>query len=262
MIHTLIIPDIHGRLFWKEALNKFSKEDYPNIDIIFLGDYLDPYEFEHISKEQAIINFEEIIRIAKEDNRIHLLLGNHDWHYIDHIDDCRIDHINYHQIKSLFVDNKDLFKIAYKNKIDNITYLYTHAGITNGWINKMYDIANTTQRKPWVSEEQKLWVKENILDKEFTIELLNEFPNNFQTASWLGMISYARGGDFRYGSCIWADYSEHENSYEPFRKDTYQIFAHSLGIPSLDEGVVTENYAMLDSRCAWILNDDKTIKKL
>ena len=26
-IHTLLIPDIHGRVFWKEALEKYNKED-------------------------------------------------------------------------------------------------------------------------------------------------------------------------------------------------------------------------------------------
>ena len=262
MIHTLIIPDVHGREFWKEALDRFPKETYSNIDIVFLGDYLDPYDFENISKEIAIINFEEIIKIAKEDNRIHLLLGNHDWHYINYIDSCRIDHINYHTIKRLFNDNIKLFNIAYENKIDNITYLYTHAGITNGWINEIYELSNSSLGKPWVNEEQKKWIKENIINKDINIELLNKLPTNFQGASWLGMISLYRGGDYEYGSCIWADYLEHEKSYQPFRKDTYQIFAHSLGIPTLDEGIVTENYAMVDSRCAWVLNSNKTIEKL
>ena len=39
----IIIPDIHGRTFWKEAIQK-----YPNSKTIFLGDYLDPYPHEGI----------------------------------------------------------------------------------------------------------------------------------------------------------------------------------------------------------------------
>ena len=43
MSNILIIPDIHGRTFWKECI-KCREYD----EIIFLGDYLDPYSFEGI----------------------------------------------------------------------------------------------------------------------------------------------------------------------------------------------------------------------
>ena len=59
----LVIPDIHGRNFWKEAVEK-------SIDkvekIIFLGDYLDPYPWEGITRKEAIANFQEIIDFKKE----------------------------------------------------------------------------------------------------------------------------------------------------------------------------------------------------
>ena len=51
----LVIPDIHGRSFWKEAVNNWEGL------IIFLGDYLDIYPDEGISKKEAIRNFEEIL---------------------------------------------------------------------------------------------------------------------------------------------------------------------------------------------------------
>ena len=41
---VLVIPDIHGRTYWKEATAK-----YPNLPVIFLGDYLDPYSYEGIT---------------------------------------------------------------------------------------------------------------------------------------------------------------------------------------------------------------------
>ena len=34
-----IIPDIHGRVFWKKAVDSASKDD----TIVFLGNYLDVY---------------------------------------------------------------------------------------------------------------------------------------------------------------------------------------------------------------------------
>ena len=59
----LIVPDIHGRKFWKEPCSNVDKYE----KIIFLGDYLDPYTWrEDISKDDAIDNFKEIISFARE----------------------------------------------------------------------------------------------------------------------------------------------------------------------------------------------------
>ena len=73
----LIIPDVHGRKFWKEALETGSYEK-----VIFLGDYADPYEEEGITEEEAIDNFKDIIAYKQQNpRRVVLLLGNHDLHY-------------------------------------------------------------------------------------------------------------------------------------------------------------------------------------
>ena len=48
----IIIPDVHGRSFWKEYVKGHEEED-----IIFLGDYLDPYGYEGIHCKDAIENF-------------------------------------------------------------------------------------------------------------------------------------------------------------------------------------------------------------
>ena len=53
----LIIPDVHGRRFWKDAcLN--HKDDFEKI--VFLGDYVSPYPYEEISNKKAIDVFEEV----------------------------------------------------------------------------------------------------------------------------------------------------------------------------------------------------------
>ena len=51
----LIIPDIHGRDFWKKAVDSKGYDK-----IIFLGDYTDPYDFEGITEETAVENFKYI----------------------------------------------------------------------------------------------------------------------------------------------------------------------------------------------------------
>lgn len=71
----LILPDIHGRQFWKKAVEEWSNKVNK---IIFLGDYLDSYPDEGITRKNAIRNFEEIIdyKINNKD-KVVLLLGNH-----------------------------------------------------------------------------------------------------------------------------------------------------------------------------------------
>ena len=52
----LIIPDIHGRLFWISSTRK-----YPDLPVIFLGDYLDPYtHYEDILPSEALERFRRI----------------------------------------------------------------------------------------------------------------------------------------------------------------------------------------------------------
>ena len=103
----LIIPDVHGRSFWKKSVYDYL-ENHPEVKIIFLGDYLDPYQYEGIYPDDAIPVFEEIISLKKQyPDRIILLIGNHDLHYVqNHRRGCRMDYMNKDKIVGLFDDNK------------------------------------------------------------------------------------------------------------------------------------------------------------
>ena len=81
----LIIPDIHGRKFWKEPLEKFSgKVEH----IIFIGDYFDPYPIEGISEKDSINNWHELVECIKPlQDRTTMLIGNHDAHYMNQLYD-------------------------------------------------------------------------------------------------------------------------------------------------------------------------------
>ena len=282
-IHTLVIPDVHGRIFWKEAINKFPKEQYPNLTIVFLGDYLDPYDFEGVTKKKAIENFKEIIELAKQDNRIHLLIGNHDMHYwYDARYKVRVDERNYNKIKDLFLQNFTMFNIAYEEIINNTKYLYTHAGVTSFWLNhikfmgergiemnKVEYIDRLGQKKKKVSNEQ-LPFCQMLANMTPTVDELNQMKLNFQGQALLWAASFFRGGDDDCGSCIWADYDEwaYENSgiesENPELKGMWQIFGHSLAAGGFDEGIINneKHIAMLDARQAWVINNDGEIIKL
>ena len=78
-MNILIVPDVHGRTFWRRA--KELVKNYQKI--IFLGDYLDPYSYEGINPDMAFIEFLDIIEFKKKyPKKVTLLLGNHDLHYL------------------------------------------------------------------------------------------------------------------------------------------------------------------------------------
>ena len=65
----IIIPDVHGRDFWKTI------KQVKDTQIVFLGDYLDPYTgMENITPEQSIDNFQEILDFADSNKDMVTLL--------------------------------------------------------------------------------------------------------------------------------------------------------------------------------------------
>lgn len=266
---VLILPDIHGRKFWKTALNRYPKEKYPNLRIVFLGDYLDPYTgYEDIMQDEAYENFKEIIECAKNDRRIILLMGNHDWHYIVPIDTCRIDRHRFKDIQKLIADNISLFSITYDTTINGKRYIFSHAGITSGWLNSICEIARS-DIESWNSEnidEKYEWAyKLSILKDTYNFEILDDILKHYDDqyyARILSMISYDRGGYHLYGSVIWADV--HEHIYKAPIQNIYQIFGHTISFPNNDQYAysINDNWAMLDASQAFVLYDDGKIEKM
>ena len=209
-IKLLIVPDVHGRDFWREpVLNNLKKE------IVFLGDYLDPYPSEGVTKERAIEVFQEILRLKKEFKNITLLMGNHDCSYPFKVNicECRHDWGHHDTIKSLFLDNLDLFDIAKEKTINKKKFFFCHAGVHKSWIK----------------------YNEYIFPKGFkaTAKNLNELLHStgatsmgFQSA--LGDVSYYRGGYEGYGSIVWADIREFLNSDEIRKSKKCFVVGHTM----------------------------------
>jgi hypothetical protein len=202
----IIIPDIHGRTFWKDAI-PFIEAGNP---VIFLGDYLDPYDHEYITPGDALNNFKEILEVTKGRDNVHLLIGNHDCTYIwpmAHICNCRTDYTNYDEICRLFADNLDRFHIYFI--YDNI--LFTHAGVHSKWLSYL------TCHRP---------------DKPID-EIMAEYDELLHAGDRgaiqeLACISRIRGGDDIVGSCVWADIHEFDDNNVdiPYR----QIVGHTQQI--------------------------------
>ena len=265
-IHTLIIPDVHGRIFWKEAINKFPKDEYKDLVIVFLGDYLDPYEFEGVTKQNAIDNFKEILDIAKSDERIHLLFGNHDMHYwYDAPYKCRVDSKNYKKIQDMFLKNFTMFNVAYEETINNEKYLYTHAGVSKPWLDHLRFIGDLSLKTHIGKlEESQIPFCEMLKEMTPDAEKLNKLKLNFQGQANLWMCSYIRGGDSNCGSCIWEDLSEWAYGGMEI-EGIWQIFGHSRWSKSNpDEAYINydRKFACVDTASAWIILNDGTIKSV
>jgi hypothetical protein len=117
----LAIGDIHGRPFWKHYLD----EDYTAYYI--LGDFFDSYGLPFTVELQ---NFTEIVNAARQDGRIKLCLGNHDYHYI--ANDPYERNSRYQTKKAGCIREahhaaRDLIQVVYETD-DHI--LVSHAGIS------------------------------------------------------------------------------------------------------------------------------------
>lgn len=239
----IVLPDIHGRDFWKEAV-----KGHENELIIFLGDYTDPYQHEGITKEKCLESIKEVIAFKKEhpDNVI-LLLGNHDLSYIyDRAPQVRYDYLNAGEINKLFIKNIELFQITYTKEINGKRYLFSHSGLMPEWYR-------------WHERNEDI----TPVELELMPEKINEMFKNDREhiCKWLSDVSPERGGSYSrcsgLGSCIWGGISElysylKNPNYENFT-DTLQIVGHTQ---LRDTPVNERNFVCLDVRRGFILDEE------
>lgn len=234
---VIIVPDVHGRTFWKDGkTNVYNTESEL---VIFLGDYLDPYEKDR-NRAEIISNFEEIIDFAYNNKeKTVLLLGNHDLQYMHHLMLAgRKDTTNEGIIKDLFVKNYELFKILYALNIDNTDILFSHAPVLPGWIdicNRVITGILPNDMHELVKCLNSLWLAANN----------DNFPRIYGLLSFCSTI---RGGLDKYGSPVWADINETQQI-----EGWYQIFGHTQ--LDSDDGYVSEKFACLDSRRCFTLDE-------
>ena len=224
-LNKIVIPDVHGRDFWEKVLEISNPEKYM---FIFLGDYLDPYPDEGITKGNAFLEFMKIIEFKKKyPNNVILLIGNHDYHYINlNSDRCsRFDRKNMSMYHGIFNENKQLFQLTYTDD----DYLYSHAGISDAWL-RNNDLILPDDIKEASEYLNKLFIE----DKGFSMALQQ--------------VSFYRGGEYN-GSIIWRDVRESIST--KFK----QIFGHT----NISKPYITEDFACLD--CQKSFKIEKEIKE-
>lgn len=262
----IIVPDIHGRRFWREII--FTKTE--NEEVVFLGDYLDNYEGEvdeytgaPITEEDAIENFREILEYKKENpDTVTLLLGNHDAEYLfKECYPCRMYHSRREEICKLFEENRDLFLISKEIVYNGKLFLFTHAGITPHFLVQKHCYEENLSGKDARDAWEKYDVTEEMIS-DYGRELNEMWKNKDENlGAVLGHIGSSRGGR-GYGSPVWADCNELLDwfAYTQFIKEPkmYQVVGHSQYNPKncwSDEPYfrIHEHAACLDCRTAFRL---------
>ncbi len=246
---TIVIPDVHGRTFWKDAV--FGNEDK---DIIFLGDYVDPYSSEGITHYDALENFKEIMSFAAEHkDNVTLLLGNHDFGYLFKMFIC-VRHDDYHEdvLEDIFNNNIKSFSLAAERLIAGKQYIFTHAGIMPQWITGnivvrelLDDCISLSGRVKRINVQaiNQIWTKA----PETIIDFLHA----------LRQVSLRRGGKYDFASFLWADI--YDMLEAPVIQGCYQVFGHTQ---LRNTPLITDDLACLDTRRAYRINERGEINPL
>ena len=219
MNKILIVPDVHGRKFWHKAEEMIDEVDY----VVFLGDYLDPYPHEGITFDDAIEELGSILEFKeKYSNKVTLLVGNHDMHYIvrEFMDCSRLNEDYRLAMHDFFMNNIDKFQLVHE--IGN--YLFSHAGVYNEW----------------------------LTSNNLSLEELNDFIS-FIREKWstLEDLSWYRGGYNQVGSCVWADLRE-SLKHEPLHAKR-----HIVGHTQLEsKPYISDKIVCLDVRRCFILDTE------
>lgn len=232
----IIIPDIHGRTFWREALRNHETDD-----IVFLGDYVDPYPHEGITTPQAIANLKEILAFKHQHpDNVTLLLGNHDLGYLcPDINMCRHSYEYEDVIEALLADNLSDFVLCTSRQILGKTYIFSHAMLNTYWLElcKQYlhiDYSHPGQIAP-------------MLNEAFAAQR----PKMFEL---LAVVSHYRGGDSTFGSIVWSDLDETQIP-GAIVDDTYNVFGHT----QMNRHLIFPDFACLDCRRAFTIDDEGNI---
>lgn len=134
------IGDLHGLDVWKKIV-----ADNPDADMyVFIADYFDSF---YISAEKQLKNFKEILTFKRKNkDRVKLLIGNHEEHYLSSNDRRyagfqKFQHLIYGELLEKAI-KQGLMQMCYLS--GNI--LYTHAGVTKTWCkNNNIDLDNIEQ---------------------------------------------------------------------------------------------------------------------
>lgn len=229
--HIIIIPDLHGREFWREAIGELPAD----ARVVFLGDYLDPYENEWIYWTDAFKGLLDVIEFKKTHfEQVTLLFGNHDLHYLfPELKGTRYNEYKEDVIRATFEKNLDCFQMAVEYVVGAKRYLFSHAGVHPEWVRKHSDLFGSVDK--------------------ITAETFNRLMFTDEFVAALCDVSALRGGWSRVGSMIWADMDEFVGTKEN-ESEMYQICGHTKCAKGQPK--VFGNVICVDCQKAFLLSEN------
>lgn len=253
-IKYVIVPDVHGRDFYEHDVNMFL-ENTDDVKIIFLGDYIDPYPREKITPNDALKRFKSIIKLKKKyGDRITLLLGNHDFHYIDGSrKGCRMDFYNKDEICGLFLKNMDLFEYVKCERIGKTNFIFSHAGFGFAWFSYHSDLAGVCDPDNH---------DEDVERKAFTYNTIKNvdwkgISSDRQVLNAYGDIGSSRGGWCNHPSFMWADVTDILMDNDIKVANCVQVFGHTM--QNIGQPLRFDNCFCLDCQKVFYINDKGTV---
>jgi predicted phosphodiesterase len=134
MKKVIVIGDIHGRTIWKQIIDREHDADM----FIFMGDYFDSFNVEYTTDHQ-LSNFHEICEAKRRmPERVILLYGNHDHHYLPYINEY---YSGYQRLRAYDIGTAVQDAVKHRLLQMCITYenfILTHAGITDAWFGQTF----------------------------------------------------------------------------------------------------------------------------
>jgi hypothetical protein len=215
----ITIGDIHGREIWKDKLfgsyqsfETWAKEvengahevlsdlyPYHQYDkIVFVGDYVDSFTY---GNAEILQNLKDIVLFKKTfPDRVVLLIGNHDVHYIIQDQICsgyrpeaRFD------LNKIYTENEDLFQLAFEIEASefegrkNRRIIWTHAGITGGWF-KLLDGAFKSEKHKY--REILKDYRESSISEKLNVAWKLKLPTLF-------LVDFYSGGMSQWAGPVW-----------------------------------------------------------
>lgn len=177
----LVFGDLHGENRWQKEVEKIDSYDR----VIFMGDYMDSfthYDVELIENLNNIIDFKN-----SYPDKVTLLLGNHDNHYLfSDFPETRCSGFRSHiylRVKTRFKNNEDFFQAAYQFE----DLLFTHGGLLNVHYQHLNNIVK----------------KEESMRYDTYLNMI--FENKPRT---MFLVSGLRGGGDSHSGIFWTDWRE------------------------------------------------------
>lgn len=233
----IVVPDIHGENFWTEIKNYNLSEVKK---IIFLGDYFDSFTKNY---DEQMQNFKDIVNFKEANpDKVELLIGNHDIHYITFNGCSGFSEIFKYQIKSLLspLIQDGIIKVFH---IEN-NVLYSHAGLTKTFLENVVEDFDIKSKN-----------FTDLIDK--LNDLLKVYPSAFEFQKSRKMSEYPNVyGDNIWQSPLWIrPYSLCADAIEGYM----QVVGHTP-LNSISIRTTTAETTVVFTDCGKLFVDDNVLE--